>query len=60
MNMLYSKTNKHGNFLLVCLCVDDLVFTGNNLSMFEEFKRAMIQEFEMTDIGLMSYYACGH
>ncbi|GKV12662.1 hypothetical protein SLEP1_g23785 [Rubroshorea leprosula] len=24
--------------------------------MFEEFKRAMSSEFEMTDIGLMSYY----
>ena len=24
--------------------------------MFEEFKTAMTQEFEMTDIGLMSYY----
>ena len=24
--------------------------------MFEEFKKAMTKEFEMTDIGLMSYY----
>ncbi|KAK2983111.1 hypothetical protein RJ640_013642 [Escallonia rubra] len=29
---------------------------GNNPSMFKEFKNAMAQEFEMTDIGLMSYY----
>ncbi|KAK2989710.1 hypothetical protein RJ640_030203 [Escallonia rubra] len=28
----------------------------NNPSMFKEFKNAMAQEFEMTDIGLMSYY----
>ncbi|KAK2974858.1 hypothetical protein RJ640_001909 [Escallonia rubra] len=34
----------------------DLIFTGNNPSMFKEFKNAMAQEFEMTDIGLMSYY----
>ena len=53
---LYSKTNKQGDILLVCLYVDDLIFTGNNPSMFEKFKRAMTQEFEMTDIGLMSYY----
>ncbi|KAK0591710.1 hypothetical protein LWI29_006734 [Acer saccharum] len=53
---LYSKTNKNGDILLVCLYVDDLIFTGNNQSMFEEFKEAMIREFEMTDIRLMSYY----
>ncbi|KAK2965860.1 hypothetical protein RJ640_027147 [Escallonia rubra] len=35
---------------------DDLIFTGNNSSMFKELKNAMAQEFEMTDIGLMSYY----
>ena len=38
---LYSKTNKQGDILLVCLYVDDLIFTGNNPSMFEEFKRVM-------------------
>jgi hypothetical protein len=47
---------KNVNILLVCLYVDDLIFTGNNPSMFEYFKKAMTQEFEMTDIGLMSYY----
>ncbi|XP_019242593.1 PREDICTED: uncharacterized protein LOC109222727, partial [Nicotiana attenuata] len=34
----------------------DLIFTGNNPKMFEEFKKAMAREFEMTDIGLMAYY----
>jgi len=33
-----------------------LYFTGNNARMIQEFKDSMIQEFEMTDIGLMSYY----
>ena len=36
--------------------MDGLIFTGNNPNMFEEFKKAMIKEFEMSDIGLMSYY----
>jgi hypothetical protein len=36
--------------------VNDLIFKGNNPSMFEDFKKAMIEEFKMTDIGLMSYY----
>ncbi|XP_038889191.1 uncharacterized mitochondrial protein AtMg00810-like [Benincasa hispida] len=32
------------------------VFTENNPSMFDEFKREMAKDFEITDIGLMSYY----
>ncbi|KAG6404541.1 hypothetical protein SASPL_136790 [Salvia splendens] len=52
---LYVKS-KGNDVLIVCLYVDDLIFTGNNLSMFEEFKKVMTDEFEMTDIGLMAYY----
>lgn len=52
---LYTKVSGDG-IMIVCLYVDDLIFTGNNPRMFEEFKRAMSQEFEMTDLGLMSYY----
>ncbi|KAA0045493.1 reverse transcriptase [Cucumis melo var. makuwa] len=53
---LYIKVNGHGDILVVCLYVDDLIFTGNCASMFEDLKNTMTQEFEMTDIGLMSYY----
>ncbi|KAG7565068.1 Zinc finger CCHC-type superfamily [Arabidopsis suecica] len=52
---LYIKIQKD-DILIACLYVDDLIFTGNNPSMFEEFKKEMTKEFEMTDIGLMSYY----
>ncbi|KAH9650283.1 hypothetical protein KPL70_026315 [Citrus sinensis] len=52
---LYIK-EKDGDILIVCLYVDDLIFTGSNPSLFEEFKRVMIKEFEMTDIGLVGYY----
>ena len=52
---LYTKM-ENGDILLVCLYVDDLIFTGTNPRMFEEFKKAMAREFEMTDMGLMSYY----
>ena len=41
---------------IVCLYVDDLIFTGNNSELISEFKREMAAEFEMTNIGLMSYY----
>jgi hypothetical protein len=36
--------------------MNDLIFTGNNPSMFEDFKKTITQEFKITDIGLMSYY----
>ena len=52
---LYVKI-KDGNILIMCIYVDDLIFTRSNSSIFEEFKKAMIKEFKMTDIRLMSYY----
>ncbi|KAM2279296.1 hypothetical protein ACFX1S_040157 [Malus domestica] len=41
---------------MVCLYVDDLIFTGNDAKMFDEFKKSMMTEFEMTDMGLMHYF----
>ena len=52
----YIKFHTNGDILLVCLYVDDLILTGNNPVLFEAFKKAMSLEFEMTGIGLMSYY----
>ena len=48
--------HKNGDILIVCLYVDDLIFIGNNPGMFEDFKKVMTKEFEMTNIGLMAYY----
>ncbi|KAF7133538.1 hypothetical protein RHSIM_Rhsim09G0174500 [Rhododendron simsii] len=53
---LYMKKETDGSQLYVCLYVDDLIFTGNNPTMFETFKKTMFQEFEMTDIGLMAHF----
>ncbi|XP_038889278.1 uncharacterized mitochondrial protein AtMg00810-like [Benincasa hispida] len=39
-----------------CLYVDDLIYTGNDSIMFEEFKQFMMAEFEMTDLGMMHYF----
>ena len=41
---LYVKV-MDGDILIVCLYVDDLIFTGSDASLFEEFKRVMIKEF---------------
>ena len=40
----------------MCLYVDDLIFTGNDEVMFEQFKKSMKIEFDMTDLGRMKYF----
>jgi hypothetical protein len=51
---LYTKTDQHGKILIVCLYVDDMIYTGN-LEL-TNFKHAMRSEFEMTDLGIMKYF----
>jgi hypothetical protein len=53
---LYIKPNQAGDIIIVCLYVDDLIFTGNNPKLLAEFKESMSTQFEMTDMGLMSYF----
>jgi len=53
---LYIKFIDPGDVLIVCLYVNDLIFTGNNSKMIAEFREAMIRCFEMTDLSLMSYF----
>jgi len=53
---LFIKTGGEGKLLVVCLYVDDLLYTGNDDSMFAEFKQSMMSEFEMTDLGRMHYF----
>ena len=42
--------------LIVSLYIDDLIFTGNDERMFEDFKASMKLEFDMTDLGKMKYF----
>ncbi|TXG53197.1 hypothetical protein EZV62_022366 [Acer yangbiense] len=44
------------DFLMLCLYVDDLIYTGTNANLLEEFKQTMIKEYEMIDLGLMRYF----
>jgi hypothetical protein len=39
---IYVKKEADGSTLFVCLYVDDLIFTGNNPTMFEDFKKSMV------------------
>ncbi|KAK2989971.1 hypothetical protein RJ640_004134 [Escallonia rubra] len=42
--------------LLFDIFSDDLIYTGNDSVMFEEFKKSMMVEFEMSDLGMMHYF----
>jgi len=48
------KTNN--DILMISLYVDDLLVIGSNAQQVKEFKQKMIQAFEMTDLGLMTYF----
>ena len=50
---LYTKVNEQGKMLIVCMYVDDLIFTGD--FGIDKFKSVMESEFEMTDLGLMKF-----
>jgi hypothetical protein len=52
---LFTKS-KEGKILLVSLYVDDLIFTGNDKSMFDEFKKSIMLEFNMSDLGKMKHF----
>ena len=54
-NGLYVSVNDYGDLLILCLYVD-VIFTISNLKMIGDFKHIMMKEFEMTDLGLMSYF----
>jgi hypothetical protein len=53
---LYIKFVEPGNIFIVCLYVDDLIFTDNNSMMIVEFRKAMTHHIEMIDLDLMSYF----
>ena len=36
--------------------MDDLLFTGNNVKMMQNFKQDMMQAYEMSDLGLLNYF----
>lgn len=42
--------------LIVAVYVDDLLVTGYDVSIIESFKKQMSCEFEMSDLGRLSYY----
>ena len=52
---LYIKVES-GKVLIFFLYVDDLIFTKNDNFLIGEFKEAMKNEFEMTNLCLLEYF----
>lgn len=50
------KGGTREDLMIICLYVDDLLVTRSNLKGIEEFKRTMEAEFEMIDLGKLSYF----
>ena len=53
---LYIKFIEPSDIFIVCLSANDLIFTGNNLKMVAKLIEAMVKYFEMTNLGLISYF----
>ena len=53
---LYTKTRGDKDILIVSIYVDDIVYTGSNEEMLNEFKEDMKVKYEMTDLGLLHHF----
>ncbi|GAU45313.1 hypothetical protein TSUD_300420 [Trifolium subterraneum] len=53
---LFVRNDDQGNILIVSVYVDDLIYTGNNQQMIENFKKSMRDRFAMSDLGKMRYF----
>ena len=53
---VYVQHTSDGNMILVCLYVDDIFLTGSSEQEISEFKKVLMHEFEMTDLGKISFF----
>ena len=42
--------------LIICVYVDDIIYTGSSYPLIQEFKSSMMKEFDMSDLGLLHYF----
>ena len=53
---LFINTANEGKILIICFYVDDLIFTRNDKLLFEQFKRSIMVEFDMTNLEKIRYF----
>lgn len=44
------------NFLIICLYVDDIIYTSYSSSLIDEFKVCMKKKIEMSDLDVLNYF----
>lgn len=49
------KVRDNGKLIIVCLYIDDLIYTGNNHTMIKRFKQFMMHESDMSVLGMIHY-----
>jgi hypothetical protein len=54
-HVVYRRLDKSG-YTLVGVYVDDLIIIGSSNASVDDFKKEMMQNFSMSDLGLLSYY----
>jgi hypothetical protein len=52
---IYTRS-RGGGRLIVGMYVDDIIITGTNKEVIVAFKQEMMDRFQMSDLGLLSYY----
>lgn len=50
------KRHDNGEFCIVCIYVDDMIYLGSFEILVAEFKSCMKKEFEMIDLGLLLHF----
>ncbi|CAL8134899.1 unnamed protein product [Prunus armeniaca] len=53
---LYTETRGENDVLILSIYVYDIVYTGSNQGMLNEFKKDMKEKYEMTDLGLFHHF----
>jgi hypothetical protein len=53
---LYTRSDSEGGQIIISIYVDDIVYTGSSERMMTEFKREMMQRYEMSDLGLLHHF----
>ncbi|KAL6320216.1 hypothetical protein AAG906_004725 [Vitis piasezkii] len=51
---LYTKFGADGKMLIVYLYIDDLIYVSNDGVMLDDFKKSMMNEFDMIDLGFQT------
>ena len=53
---MYVKSRGTCDTLIICLYVDDLIYTSKCEALLNEFQQLMKDEFDMTNLGVMNFF----